>query len=734
MRAIIFLLSGLLLLCPIAASAQDRVTPHAASEEERLYTLIELLNDDALRQRLTREVERIRQETPTEGPIKRKTPKVTAEDAQPAEENEAPEVFSDGLMTALSQWLSDLGERLPTAALGAPIDVKIAEAESQVTRRLSTPGAVGDLQQFGWRSALGWAAMTGLALLVAVFIRRRRGLSKIARQAGRRAVWREVMVRTTHAFAPLGVCLVVALAWLWLFSYSSTAAGAFITSAVPFAGALVVSGIVSAFLVLLANSKGWRLVAYAQRRLSPMVGILVGIAMASSIVITPEMRRIIGPAASDIASLMFDIAVPVFAIVIIAMHRRTIRSLIVRGHSPDGDRSLLDRAIVWTGAHWHYFGFAFAFLNIGARLFGTKSGDFLTQSSLSVSVIVIAFIVVASIDQFETSRNERAARRRNASVRTEVLRRLATMLYRGLQIVAVIFATILCLGFWGIDVAGWLGSAAGVAVVGPLISIVMVVLVAWTLWVALDAWIAAVLSVSAAGGGMRERSARARTLLPLLRNVAFVILSVLTAIGVLANLGINVAPLIAGAGVVGLAVGFGSQQLVQDVITGLFILLEDTLAIGDVIDTGDRSGTVEALTIRTVKIRDGDGALHTIPFSTVKALKNSSRGFGVYTVSITLEQGADIEEALRIMKTVGEEVHRDARYSGIILGPLDVWGVDQVGPDGVVLKGSIRTRPLRQHGVGREINRLLNARLREKGILLASRNAASERRTDAASA
>lgn len=692
MKTVIFLfLSGFLLLDPISASAQDGVLVRNASETERLGALIELLNDDTLRQRLTREIEQIRQDASTEDTTKRGAADVIPADTNSAEETDTQEIFSGGLMTAVAQWVSDLGERLPTAALGAPIDVKLADAESQVTRRLSAPGAIDGLQQFGWRSMIGWAAMTGLALLVAALARRRRGLSSIARQANRRAIWREVMVRTAYAFAPLGVCLVIALAWLWLFSYADGAAGVFITSAVPFVGALVVSGIFSAFLVLLAISKGWRLIAYAQHRLSPMIGILVGIAMASSLVITPDMRRTIGPATSDIASLLLDIAVPIFAIVIIAMHRRTIRSLIVRGHSPDGESSLLDRATVWIGAHWHHFGFVFAFLNIGARLFGAKSGDFLTQSSLSVAVIVIAFIAVASIDQFEADRGAMAARRTKAGVRTEVLRRLATILYRGLQVLAVIFATILCLRFWGIDVATWLGSAAGVAVVGPLVSIVMVVLVAWTLWVALDAWIAAVLSVSSTGGGVRERSARARTLLPLLRNVAFVVLSVLTVIGVLANLGINVAPLIAGAGVVGLAVGFGSQQLVQDVITGLFILLEDTLAIGDVIDTGDRSGTVEALTIRTVKIRDGDGALHTILFSTVKALKNSSRGFGVYTVSVTLEQGADIEEALRIMKAVGDDVYRHDRYSSIILGPLDVWGVDQVGPDGIVLKGSIRT-------------------------------------------
>src|SRR5690606_20011525 len=147
-------------------------------------------------------------------------------------------------------------------------------------------------------------------------------------------------------------------------------------------------------------------------------------------------------------------------------------------------------------------------------------------------------------------------------------------------------------------------------------------------------------------GCVRPQNPRVRTLLPLLRNIVFVALSVITVIAVLANLGVDVTPLLAGAGVVGLAIGFGSQQLVQDVITGMFILFEDTIAIGDVIDTGDRAGVVEALTIRTVRIRDADGALHSIPFSQIKALKNRSRDYGVYTVKLSLDYATDIDAAM----------------------------------------------------------------------------------------
>lgn len=707
-------------LCAFATMglAQEQ-SQSPSSSDARIGDLIDVLKDDARRQQLIGQLEQLRNENSGTGQTPAETSK-SAEGSAAAGEEDA--VFSGGLVTGLSQWFSDLAQRLPTAALGAPIDVKFNQAEVQVQRRLAAPGAVDDLKGFGSRSLVGWAVITVAALAV-FLLARRRIRTRVARGTLKRSVVRDVAVRSLYALLPLVVCIVVALIWVAFLPYSDTGKAIFVLLAMPFAGAVASASLMSALLVLLAPSKGWRLVSYAQRRLSPLVGTLIGLASAGSAAIAPDIRSAIGPSTSDIISLVFDIAVPVFAAVIIALHRRTVRSLIVRGYSKDSERPVFDRAIYWIGTHWQHFGFLFVILNIGARLFGAQSGSFLTQSSLSVAVIVVAFIAVASIRRFENKRIVTANRRPQIGVRPVILRRLSSIAYRTIQVIIIFYAAVFCLGLWGLDVGGWVSSPAGLSVIGPILSIALMMLVAWSLWVGLDAWITAALSQSQVGGTYRERSARVRTLLPLLRNVAFVVLTVLTVIGVLANLGVNVAPLIAGAGVVGLAVGFGSQQLVQDVITGLFILLEDTLAIGDVIDTGDRAGTVEALTIRTVKIRDGDGALHTIPFSTVKALKNSSRGFGVYTVAITLAQGADIGKALDVFKDVGEEVRSDPKFATNIVAPLDVWGVDQVGLDGIVIKGAIKTRPLQQYGVGREINRRMNGRLQELGIPLAKRSA-----------
>src|SRR5690606_15058996 len=123
-------------------------------------------------------------------------------------------------------------------------------------------------------------------------------------------------------------------------------------------------------------------------------------------------------------------------------------------------------------------------------------------------------------------------------------------------------------------------------------------------------------------GQVVQRSARARTLLPLVRNFLLVVLVTIVGLIILSELGVNIAPLLAGAGVVGLAIGFGAQTLVRDVITGLFMLFEDTVSVGDVVDVGSHSGLVEAITIRSIRLRDMTGTVHTVPFSSVASMKN----------------------------------------------------------------------------------------------------------------
>ncbi|HEY2111113.1 MAG TPA: mechanosensitive ion channel domain-containing protein, partial [Dongiaceae bacterium] len=211
-------------------------------------------------------------------------------------------------------------------------------------------------------------------------------------------------------------------------------------------------------------------------------------------------------------------------------------------------------------------------------------------------------------------------------------------------------------------------------------------------------------------------SSRARTLLPLVRNALLIVISLLAGLTILSELGVNIAPLLAGAGVVGLAVGFGAQTLVKDVITGAFILFEDTVNVGDVIMVNSISGTVEGMSIRTLKIRAGDGTLHSIPFGTVTTVSNQSRDFGYYTIDVAVDYREDTDTVIAALRQVFDDLIRDPAYRRDIMGGLEIQGVDRFTDNAVHIVAGIRTRALRQAPVGREFNRRMKIKFDELGI------------------
>jgi len=218
------------------------------------------------------------------------------------------------------------------------------------------------------------------------------------------------------------------------------------------------------------------------------------------------------------------------------------------------------------------------------------------------------------------------------------------------------------------------------------------------------------------------RRTRIRTLLPLLRTAMLSVLVVLTSLIILSHIGMDITPLLAGAGVVGVAIGFGSQALVKDIITGLFILMEDQVAIGDVVDVGrDRAGVVETITVRTIRLRDQAGAVYTIPFSEVTTVKNLTRDFAYVVARIAISYSEDIDRVVEILRQVSEELMADEELRPLILDPFDYQGVDTLDTASVVLLVRIRTMPAKQAVVGRAFNRLVKMAFDAHGV--ASRDA-----------
>jgi len=216
------------------------------------------------------------------------------------------------------------------------------------------------------------------------------------------------------------------------------------------------------------------------------------------------------------------------------------------------------------------------------------------------------------------------------------------------------------------------------------------------------------------------RAARLRTLLPMLRTALFVGIALVVGLTGLSEIGVNIGPLLAGASIFGVALGFGSQKLVQDFITGMFLLMENAMQVGDWVTLAGVSGTVEYLSIRTVRLRGGDGALHTVPFSSVSTVTNSNRGLGNAAVKVSIAYGQDIELATRTLGEIGAELREDPKFKDGIVNDFSFWGVDQVDGSMVTLLGQLQCRDTARWPIQREFNRRIAERFRERGIVIAN--------------
>ncbi|WP_246784931.1 mechanosensitive ion channel domain-containing protein, partial [Bradyrhizobium sp. S69] len=231
---------------------------------------------------------------------------------------------------------------------------------------------------------------------------------------------------------------------------------------------------------------------------------------------------------------------------------------------------------------------------------------------------------------------------------------------------------------WGVDAIVWFyGDQIGSRLVSAVLTIGVAAGAAAAIWEAANALMDRQLNVLSREGHY-ARAARLRTFQPMLRTVLFCVIVAVVGLTALSEIGVNVAPLLAGAGIVGIAIGFGSQKLVQDLITGLFLLLENTVQVGDNVTVSGLSGTVENVSIRTIRLRAGDGAVHIVPFSAVTTLTNSSRGAGNAAVSVNVAYKEDTDRAGQILKDIVAEMRKETEYRQAIRGDLELWGVDKV--------------------------------------------------------
>lgn len=213
-----------------------------------------------------------------------------------------------------------------------------------------------------------------------------------------------------------------------------------------------------------------------------------------------------------------------------------------------------------------------------------------------------------------------------------------------------------------------------------------------------------------------EREKRARTLASLLRTVGTTLVLILAAMTAFREIGLDITPLLAGAGVAGLAIGLGAQSLIKDVIAGFFILLDDQFHVGDVIQAAGVSGQVERMTLRTTIVRDLQGAVHFIPNGEIKVVSNLTKEWSRAVLEIGLDYAEDVDRAIAILTEVGQSLVADATFGALVLEPPQVLGIEALGESQVTIRMLAKTVPLKQWDVARELRRRIKLRFDREGI------------------
>jgi small-conductance mechanosensitive channel len=221
------------------------------------------------------------------------------------------------------------------------------------------------------------------------------------------------------------------------------------------------------------------------------------------------------------------------------------------------------------------------------------------------------------------------------------------------------------------------------------------------------------------GSERERRRTRIRTLLPILRNFLMILFVAIAIMMALSSLGVEIGPLIAGAGVVGVAIGFGAQTVVKDVISGMFYLLDDAFRVGEYIQSGSYKGTVESFSLRSIKLRHHRGAVYIVPFSELGAVQNMSRDWVIEKMTITITYDSDIDKARKIIKKIGLELFEDPEFKPTTIEPLKMQGIDSLGDSGLLLRMKVMTLPGQQFTLKRRALRMIHQAFNENGIKLA---------------
>ncbi|WP_458526897.1 mechanosensitive ion channel family protein [Onishia taeanensis] len=628
-------------------------------------------------------------------------------------EGSAADAGPQGLLGALADTFNELGEQADEGQ--SPLNLwhqRLIQAWQDVGELASTAGNV-ELLRLAVEAAVMLSVWVGLLLALMALARLLIGRFGLPLELPRDPRAWLLGVHFLRRLLPWAVAFATMLAMAQFVKPNAAVSLALVTAYVSLCGRLLAS---ACEVVFSAFTRGHRYVAVRTLRTRALKRLfLIGALMALGDAL--DSAQLIAQLGSDLAGFLSIVTNVVAALMsggFILRFKQPIKHLIRnRPYSQRKAQSTVNDVVRVLGGLWHVP----ALLLVGVSLVALvvtvgNAGGTLPRAIGTAALLILTLVVTGLLRRYGTTLE---GRKRISQYR----RRLERFGYTLAHMLCWATFAELSMRVWGGSLIGVGQEAAGARIGQALISIGFTVLVAWLAWIFADTAIQRALSKSGRSRGRRVNSARAQTITPLIRNVIFTTIVVIASIVALANLGVNVTPLLAGAGVIGLAIGFGAQTLVQDLITGIFILIEDSLAIDDFVDLGGHVGTVEGLTLRTVRLRDLDGIVHTITFSQIKSIHNMSRQFGIALMRLRIPHEMRVDDAITLVREVADDLRHDPLMRHHIWSSLEMQGIERFEEGAAVLRMRMRTAPVMQWDVARAFNLRFKQRLEEDGLALA---------------
>jgi small conductance mechanosensitive channel len=343
------------------------------------------------------------------------------------------------------------------------------------------------------------------------------------------------------------------------------------------------------------------------------------------------------------------------------------------------------------------------------------AGQWLLNSGLRIFVVlVVSLVLIKAVRLFLDQAFSRLEKCQNGriKIRTETLKPL---LYKILMIVVLIAAFVLILDNLGVNLAAILETPVGHWLITSGLRIFLVLAVTFVIIKVLGLLLdqAFLRLEKRQDGEMKKRSDTLRAVVRSVINMALIAVAIIM---ILDNLGVKIGPILTAAGVVGVAVGFGAQQLVRDVINGFFILLDDQIRVGDVVNIADKSGLVENVNLRMTTLRDFAGNVHYVRNGEITVVTNMTKEWSRYVFDVGVAYREDVDEVIEVLKQIDEEMRQDPEYGPDILEPIEILGLDRFADSAIIIKARTRTQPSRQWAVGREFNRRMKKKFDELDI------------------